>query len=67
MKELSLNILDISQTILDDMFTMMMLVDVEKSSEDFTGLSSSLKECGKNIGVEIRIQLEEIFQSMHRI
>lgn len=61
------NILDISQTILDDMFTMMMVVDVEKSTDDFTSLSSSLKECGKNIGVEIRIQLEEIFQSMHRI
>jgi ACT domain-containing protein len=61
------NILDISQTILDDMFTMMMLVDVEKSTEDFTTLSASLKDCGKNIGVEIRIQLEEIFQSMHRI
>ena len=63
----NVNILDISQTILDGMFTMMMLVDVSNSKEDFTTLSSSLKECGLEIGVEIRIQLEEIFQSMHRI
>ena len=67
MKELSLNILDISQTILSDVFTMMMLVDVENSNVDFTVLALELDNVGKSMGLEIRIQLEEIFQAMHRI
>lgn len=63
----NVNILDISQTILSDMFTMMMLVDVEKSTVEFTQLSKELDSVGKELGLEIRIQLEEIFQAMHRI
>ena len=58
------NILDISQTILDDMFTMMMISDFDKS---FGELSKALADEGEKLGVEIRIQLEQIFQSMHRI
>ncbi|MBQ8526811.1 MAG: ACT domain-containing protein [Clostridia bacterium] len=65
--EKNVNILDISQTILSDVFTMMMLVDVENSTVDFTVLSAQLDEVGKELGLEIRIQLEEIFQAMHRI
>ena len=60
-------LLDISQTILSDVFTMMMLVDVEKSTVEFTQLSKELDSVGKELGLEIRIQLEEIFQAMHRI
>jgi len=63
----NINILDISQTILDGMFTMMMVVDVADSSVDFDTLSSLLNEEGKKLGVEIRIQLEAIFEAMHRI
>ena len=64
----NVNILDISQTILNDMFTMMMLVDVDKCNVEFTALSEILSSEGKNnLGVEIKIQLEEIFQAMHRI
>ncbi len=63
----NVNILDISQTILEDMFTMMMIVDISKCSCDFTALSNVLSESGKNVGVEIRIQLEDIFEAMHRI
>lgn len=65
--ENNVNILDISQTILDGMFTMMMLVDVEKSNIKFDALSDTLAGEGKKLGVEIRIQLEDIFQAMHRI
>jgi len=67
LSENNVNILDISQTILQDMFTMMMIVDIEKSTNDFTALSDILSQEGERIGVDIRIQLETIFESMHRI
>ena len=63
----NVNILDISQTILQDMFTMMMLVDVDGSKYNVGQLGELLGDKGKELGVEIRIQLEEIFESMHRI
>ncbi len=61
------NILDITQTIVRGIFTMVMLVDIEKSTKDLADLSDSLKELGNDLGVEIRIQHEDIFNSMHRI
>ena len=67
LSENNVNILDISQTILQDMFTMMMLVDIEASNADFPKLSDRLSKEGDKLGVEIRIQLEDIFQAMHRI
>lgn len=63
----NVNILDISQTILQGMFTMMMIVDVSDSSVGFDVLADLLNEEGKKLGVEIRIQLEDIFEAMHRI
>ena len=63
----SINILDITQTILQDLFTMVMLVDIENSKIDFGELSNRLDEIGQELGVEIRIQHEDIFKSMHRI
>ena len=63
----NVNILDISQTILSDVFTMMMLVDVDNCTAEFTELSKELSAVGEEMGLEIRIQLEEIFQAMHRI
>ncbi len=63
----NVNILDISQTILDGMFTMMMIADVSSSEVSFDKLSELLNEEGKKLGVEIRIQLEDIFEAMHRI
>lgn len=62
-----INILDISQTILQDMFTMMMIVDIENSKVDFETISQKLADASKEIGADIRIQLESIFDSMHRI
>lgn len=67
LSENNVNILDISQTILQGMFTMMMLVDVENSKVKFDDLSDVLAAEGERLGVEIRIQLEDIFQAMHRI
>ena len=63
----NVNILDISQTILQGLFTMMMIVDVSDSSVGFDVLADLLNEEGKKLGVEIRIQLEDIFEAMHRI
>lgn len=67
LSENNINVLDISQTIMQDMFTMMMIVDIEKASSDMSKLSTVLENEGKNLGVDIRIQLESIFESMHRI
>lgn len=67
LSENNVNILDISQTILNDMFTMMMIVDLEELKCDFNTISDILSKESENLGVEIRIQLESIFESMHRI
>lgn len=61
------NILDISQTIMQNIFTMVMLVDLSKLNCDFTHLGELLSEVGKELGVDIRLQREEIFTSMHRV
>lgn len=59
------NILDISQTVLQEYFTMVMLVDL--ADKDFAGIASALEEAGKKQGLSIRVQREEIFNAMHRI
>jgi ACT domain-containing protein len=61
-----MNILDISQTILQDFFTMMMLIDVSKG-ENLNKLREDLDLAAEDMGLKINIQLEEIFQAMHRI
>jgi ACT domain-containing protein len=61
------NILDISQTVLQDYFAMIMLVDLEGCTESFTALSDELTSVGKEMCMDIRIMREEIFDAMHRI
>jgi ACT domain-containing protein len=61
------NILDISQTILQGYFNMMMIVDASKASDDFSQLVEDIDALGKSIGVNIKLQHEEIFDMMHRI
>ena len=61
------NILDISQTILDDYFTMTMLVDLENLEISLEDLKKDLKIKGEKLGVSIKLQHEDIFRSMHRI
>ncbi|SDB55474.1 ACT domain-containing protein [Butyrivibrio sp. INlla16] len=65
--ENSINILDISQTIVSGYFNMMMIVDVSKSEASFQEVSDTLDKIGEDIGVVIKCQREEIFDSMHRI
>lgn len=62
-----INILDISQTILQDFFTMMMLVDLSRSKENVDEVRKKLDELGDNLGLQIHLQLEDIFKAMHRI
>ncbi len=62
-----INILDISQTIVSGYFNMMMIVDMAGTSREFNAVADDLDELGRNIGVVIKCQREEIFDSMHRI
>lgn len=65
--EMDINVEDISQTIMQDYFTMIMLVNISDSKLKFVEISDRLSALGAEIGVEIRIQSEEIFKTMHRI
>lgn len=61
------NIDDISQTILDDIFSMTMLVTLEPQTADFNTVQEKLDEAGSALGVQIIIQREDVFQSMYTI
>lgn len=65
--ENSVNVLDISQTIVDGYFNMMMIVDLGHSPKEFSMLSDELEQVGIEIGCVVKIQLEDIFDKMHRI
>ncbi|MBR5426554.1 MAG: ACT domain-containing protein [Clostridiales bacterium] len=65
--EEGVNINDITQTILDDIFTMIMLVDLKAAKSDMKALSEKLDKVGEEIGVSIRIQHTDLFYAMHRI
>ena len=61
------NILDISQTIVQGYFNMMMIVDISNIDKSFGQVVTELDELGKDIGVSVKCQMEAIFDSMHRI
>ena len=63
----NVNILDISQTIRQNIFSMIMLVDLKNMECEFSELSERLEKAGEELGVEARLQREETFTSMHRI
>lgn len=67
LSEKQINILDISQTILQGYFNMMMIVDLTSSTVSFDKVIDALEELSKEIEVDIRLQHEQIFDSMHRI
>ena len=62
-----INILDISQTVLQDFFTRVMLVDLSACGKQFSEIAELLKKDGEDRGLVIRIQSEDIFEAMHRI
>ena len=65
--EHQVNILDISQTIVQEYFNMMMIVDMTKMQKPFVEAADELAKLGEGIGVQVKCQREEIFDVMHRI
>jgi ACT domain-containing protein len=63
----NVNVLDISQTVMQGYFTMMMVVDVSGATCPMAELAQKLDEKGKEMGLSIRLQREEIFKAMHRV
>jgi ACT domain-containing protein len=61
------NIVDISQTVLDEYFAMIMLVELSGLTVDFTAFADSMKAEGGRCGVDIRVMHEDIFNTMHKI
>ena len=65
--ESGVNVLDITQTIVQGFFNMMMIVDINSSSRAFDEIQSDLEKLGDEIGVQIKAQKENIFNAMHRL
>lgn len=65
--ELQVNILDVSQTIMNGYFTMIMILDLSKVEKNFDEVKKSLADKGAELNVQIKIQREEIFTSMHSL
>ena len=63
----NINVLDISQTVMEGYFTMMMMVDLSQCQPPFAQLDGALKGFGEERGLSIRIQREDIFDAMHKI
>ena len=67
LSEHSINIADITQTILSGNFVMMMMVDMARADIDIDGLRQSLTKISEEMGVEINIMAEKVFSAMHRV
>ena len=67
MADHQINILDISQTIIQGFFNMMMIVDTSKMTVDYSTMTDEIVRLGEQTGVQIKCQREEIFDKMHRI
>lgn len=67
LSENNINIMDINQTLMQDYFTMIMLVDLEKTKIDFKEIKEKLDKKAAELGVSIKIQHQDIFASMHQI
>ena len=63
----NVNVLDISQTVMEGYFTMMMVVDVSSCNVPLAQLCTEMEESGKSRALSIRVQREDIFEAMHRI
>ena len=67
LNDLGVNIEDVTQTIMQEYFTMLMLVNIDEAKASFKQLRDALEELGQEKGLSIRIQKEEIFDTMHKI
>ena len=64
---IDINVMDLSQSVMNDYFHMIMLVDLSKCSRKFEEISAALDTLGAEIGMSIKIQHEDIFNAMHKI
>ena len=67
LQRLNINILDVNQTIIDELFTMIMMLDLKLSNSNFEEIKKSLELKGKELGVDVKIQREEIFNSIYSV
>lgn len=67
LQRLNINILDVNQTIIDEFFTMIMMLDLKLSNSNFEEIKKSLELKGKELGVDVKIQREEIFNSIYSV
>ena len=67
LSENNVNILDISQTVMEEFFTMTMLVETAKAKKGVAELAADLEQLGKKMGLVIHTQREDIFTLMHRV
>lgn len=65
--EVGVNVVEVTQSVLQDMFAMIMLVEIEKSSVSFEQLKTNLNQVGKQTNTKVHIMHEDIFNSMHKI
>lgn len=65
--ESNANVVEVTQSVLQDMFAMIMLVDIGSLNCKFTDFAASLADTGKEMGMDIRAMHEDIFNSMHRV
>lgn len=65
--EINANILDISQTVDREVFTMLLFADISESKKEFGEIKDTLKAVGEEQGLRITVQLEKIFRQMHRV
>ena len=65
--ETNANVIEVTQSVLQDMFAMIMLVDITKMTDDFVVLQDKLTALGDSLGLKIHTMHEDIFNSMHRI
>ena len=67
LKDMKVNVLDLSQTVMDGVFTMVTLVDTATSDLSFDQIQESLSQGGEKLSLDIRIQRQDIFDAMHKI
>ena len=65
--QLNINIIDISQTVMEGFFTMMMVTDTSKANSDLDTIADVLARKGEAMGLSLRIQREDIFHAMHKV
>ena len=65
--EANANIMDVTQTIMQDLFAMTMLIDISKCGSEYSALADKLVKAGEEMGLQIHVMHEDIFNAMHRI